>query len=396
MGRLKPAPTTAPGANAATRRLKPAATSEPGTGNPELGTRSPELPTPNSEPGTRNPEPATRNPELGTRNPELVRPLLKWAGGKRQLLPVIREFYPQHFSEYIEPFFGSGAVFFDLCAAGRLDGRRVRLADANPDLVGCYTMLRDRTDDVIAVLEKLAAHHRSGGDAFFYEVRDTRFNPARAGVHAAYTPELAAMLIYLNRTGFNGLFRLNRRGEFNVPAGRYANPRIFDPAHVRHVAFALRGAGVTMVLESFEASLARVGRGAFVYCDPPYAPLSRTASFANYTADGFGAADQERLRDAIVAAAGRGAAIVVSNSSAPLIEALYTSQTARRAGLRVERVPARRAINSRATSRGPVDELLITNVDRRPALSAAEGTRSLDLKPKMARAALRQRAARAV
>jgi DNA adenine methylase len=329
------------------------------------------------------PVPRSRFPVPGS-----VRPLLKWAGGKRQLLPVIREFYPRQFTEYVEPFFGSGAVFFDLHAAGRLAGRRVTLADANPDLIGCYTMLRDRTEEVIAVLETLASRHRAGGDAFFYQIRDERFNPARARANAAYTPDLAAMLIYLNRTGFNGLFRLNRRGEFNVPAGRYANPRISDPTHLRQVAASLRGHGVTMALESFEVSLARAAAGAFVYCDPPYAPLSKTAAFANYTADGFGPTDQERLRDAVIAAATRGALVVVSNSSAPLIEALYTADVARRAHLRVERVAARRAINSRATSRGPVDELLITNVARRPA--------SLNVKPRMARAGLRQQQKKAI
>jgi DNA adenine methylase len=227
----------------------------------------------------------------------------------------------------------------------------------------------------------LATHHRARGQAFFYQVRDEQFNPARARGARTYTPDLAAMLIYLNRTGFNGLFRLNRRGEFNVPAGRYANPRICDPAHLRQVASALRAEGVTIELGSFESSLAHAARGAFVYCDPPYAPLSRTASFAHYTADGFGPADQERLRDAIVTAARRGATVVVSNSSAPLIETLYTSTHARRAGLRVVRVPARRAINSRAGSRGPVDELLITNTERRPL--------ALTVKPRMARATLR-------
>jgi DNA adenine methylase len=309
---------------------------------------------------------------------------------------VIRDFYPPRFDEYVEPFFGSGAVFFDLCASGRLTGRRVRLSDANPDLVGCYTTLRDRTEQVIAILEEMAHSHRARGEAFFYEVRDERFNPARAAASGPYTPELAAMLIYLNRTGFNGLFRLNRRGEFNVPAGRYVNPRISDPTHLRQVAASLRAPGVSMELESFEASLARAAGGAFVYCDPPYAPLSKTASFANYTAGGFGPADQAVLRDAIVSAARRGAAVVVSNSSAPLIESLYTTDAARHANLQVVRVPARRAINSRAASRGPVDELLITNIERRPALAAADATRSLALKPKMARAELRQRAARAV
>jgi len=310
------------------------------------------------------------------------RPLLKWAGGKRQLLHVLREFYPRRFGSYIEPFFGSGAVFFDLAAARRLEGCRVRLADANVDLIGCYTVVRDRTDEVIAVLERLAARHRSGGAAFFYEIRDERFNPARATAPGVYTPELAAMLIYLNRTGFNGLFRLNRRGAYNVPAGRYVNPRICDPGHVRAVAAALRQPGVTIELASFEQSLARAEAGDFVYCDPPYAPLSETARFASYTADGFDARDQERLRDAVVSAASRGATVVVSNSSAPIIESLYASEPARTAGLAIVRVPARRAINSRAAGRGPVDELIITNVDRRPLL--------LNVKPRMATATLRR------
>lgn len=319
--------------------------------------------------------------------PNPGRPLLKWAGGKRQLLPVIRDLYPARFDRYIEPFFGSGAVFFDLAAAGRLTGKTARLLDANPDLVGCYRLLRDRTDEVIAELEALARSHRTRGDAFFYEVRDTRFNPTRlrAGASArqaraigdAYTPELAAMLIYLNRTGFNGLFRLNRRGEFNVPAGRYVNPRICDPAHLRRVAEALRQDGVSIEQGSFEQSLARAGDGDFIYCDPPYAPVSRTSSFASYTAGGFGPDDQARLQQGVIAAAHRGARIIVSNSSAPLVEALYTSPEARAARLVLRYVAARRAINSRAARRGPVDEVLVTNI--RPKLRMAKAALASDV-----------------
>lgn len=327
---------------------------------------------PNREPGTRNLEPKAR-------------PLLKWAGGKRQLLPVIRPLYPSHFDRYIEPFFGSGAVFFDLHAHGLLRGREARLVDANPDLVGCYRMLRDRTSDVIAALGSLADEHRAGGEAHFYDVRDRRFNPARADAGGAYTPELAAMLIYLNRTGFNGLFRLNRRGEFNVPAGRYVNPTICDTAHLHTVADALRRDGVSMELGSFEQSIADAGRGDFVYCDPPYEPLSRTSSFANYTAHGFTAIDQKRLQKAVVAAAARGASVVVSNSSAPLIESLYTSPEAKKAGLTLTRVPARRAINSRAALRGTVDEVLVTN-----AITVS----LVAVRPKMAKARLRPNATR--
>ena len=303
-------------------------------------------------------EPTTWTPQFR------VRPLLKWAGGKRQLLPVLRLYYPDSFRRYIEPFFGSGAVFFDLYKDGRLTERDARLVDNNPDLVGCYATLRDSPEAVIAELERLAEGHRARGAGFFYEVRDRRFNPARASADRAYTPELAAMLIYLNRTGFNGLFRLNRRGEFNVPMGRYKNPTICDADHLRRVARALGGDQVSIERGSFEQSLAEAGAGDFVYCDPPYAPLSRTSCFAHYTAGGFTPIDQERLQQAVVAAAARGATVVVSNSSAPDIEAMYCNTAAQKVGLRVRRVSARRAINSRASHRGPVDELIITNAPR--------------------------------
>ena len=318
--------------------------------------------------------------------PTVVRPLLKWAGGKRQLLPVLAEHYPPTFSRYIEPFMGSAAVFFDLLNSGRLTRKAIVLADVNPDLIGCYRMLRDRPEAVIRALQTLAREYRSGGSESYYDVRDTRFNPLRAALQARasapgdvadmYTPGLAAMLIFLNRTGFNGLFRLNRQGGFNVPAGRYTNPRICDESHLRSVARSLATPGVSIVLQSFDRTLDDAGAGDFVYCDPPYAPLSRTSSFANYTADGFTAFDQRRLQQKVVAACKRGAHVVVSNSSAAEILSAYTTTEAQKAGLQVRPVPARRAINSKASSRGPINELIISNV------SAA----FTHLKPKMAKA----------
>jgi DNA adenine methylase len=283
---------------------------------------------------------------------------LKWAGGKRQLLPRLRPHYPDTFSRYIEPFFGSGAVFFDLYGSGALEGRRVLLGDDNADLIGCYTMLRDRPLDVVRALRALARRHLADARQCYYDVRDRQFNPARA-TGGRYTPELAAMLIYLNRTGFNGLFRLNRQGGFNVPMGRYVNPTICDRDHLLSVAEALGSPNVVLRRGSFESLLAAAGSGDFVYCDPPYAPLSDTARFAHYTAGGFSAADQRRLQHAIIAAARRGASIVLSNSSAPQILSLYRSPEARRAGLIVTLVPARRSINARADSRGAVDEVLV-------------------------------------
>ena len=319
-----------------------------------------------------------------------VRPLLKWAGGKRQLLPVLAEHYPPRFSRYIEPFMGSAAVFFDLLNSGRLARRAIVLADVNADLIGSYRMLRDRPEAVIRALNSLAREYHAGGSDYYYEVRDTRFNPLRAALQARaanpadvadmYTPGLAAMLIFLNRTGFNGLFRLNRQGGFNVPAGRYSNPRICDETHLRAVAAALASPGVTIALQSFDRTLDEAGSGDFVYCDPPYAPLSRTSSFANYTADGFTSFDQRRLQQKVVAACKRGAHVVVSNSSAAEILNAYTTMDAQRVGLQVRPVAARRSINSKASSRGPIDELIISNVKA----AALE-----QVKPQMAKARLK-------
>jgi len=303
-----------------------------------------------------------------------ARPLLKWAGGKRQLLAALSEYYPATFDRYVEPFLGSGAAFFDLQARGALARRGAWLADVNPDLVGCYRTVRDQADAVIAALRRLQASHRVHGEPFYYEVRDGRFNPARAELRGQpataaverYTPALAAMLIFLNRTGFNGLYRLNRQGAFNVPAGRYADPRICDPEHVRSVAAAFGASGAAIDCLPFDHVLAAAGAGDFVYCDPPYAPLSRTASFAQYTAGGFSAFDQRRLHQAVIEACRRGAQVLLSNSSAPDIVSLYSMPAARQAGLAVTLVPARRAINSRASARGPIHEVIVTNVQRRP------------------------------
>jgi DNA adenine methylase len=314
----------------------------------------------------------------------VVRPFLKWAGGKRQLLPALRPCYPAAFNRYIEPFLGSGAVFFDIVESGRLQGRPAVLADLNVDLIACYQALRDETAAVIAALGRLEAEHRKGRAECYYEVRE-RFNARRTAGAAR-----AAMFIYLNRTGFNGLFRLNRAGAFNVPAGRYANPRICDTEQLRACADALGRPGVTLTLQPFDTTLAGARAGDFVYCDPPYAPLSATSLFAHYTAGGFTLDDHARLQAAIIGAAERGAVVVVSNSSAPEIERAYGSRAARKAGLRLRRVPARRAINSCASSRGPVDELIITNA---PASALDVPLRMAPAQPRAARGRARSGAA---
>jgi DNA adenine methylase len=216
-------------------------------------------------------------------------------------------------------------------------------------------------------LDRLAAAHARGGQKQYYAVRDGQFNPARDRLRGgdgriAYTPQLAAMLIYLNRTGFNGLFRLNARGKFNVPAGRYDRPKIADRDKLARVAEALSGARLRLLWGSFESVLEIAAPGDFVYFDPPYAPLSRTANFTSYTALRFDATDQRRLQQIVVALAARGCFVLLSNSTADEIAALYESNAdAGAAGLRAIRVPARRAINSNAARRGAVEEFLITN-----------------------------------
>jgi DNA adenine methylase len=297
------------------------------------------------------------------------RPLLKWAGGKRQLLPALRTFYPAAFNRYFEPFLGSGAVFFDLHARGLLTGRDAALTDNNLDLIACYRAVRDSPDQVISALSRLARGHERDGARHYYQVRNERFNPERAALAAeakgglAYGAGLAAMFIYLNRTGYNGLFRLNSDGEFNVPAGRYAKPRICDEANLRRVAGALARPGVTLERARFDRIVDAAGAGDFLYFDPPYAPLSKTARFTSYTAEGFNRDDQERLRDVVITLANRGCHVVMSNSTAPEIAELYEgSHALKAAGLRCHKVPARRAINSNAQGRGVVDEYVITNV----------------------------------
>ncbi len=286
------------------------------------------------------------------------------------MLPVLRGYYPREFDRYIEPFAGSAAVYFDLDGSGRLDGRPVVLADVNDDLVGLYHVVCGRLDEVIDVLRGFDQGHRADPAAHYYSVRDAGFNPQRRALRAQharwwehYTPQLAAMLIYLNRTGFNGLFRVNAAGDFNVPIGRYQKPTICNVEQLRRASISLGRPGVRIVREAFSSVLETAGPGDFVYLDPPYAPVGASSDFTSYTAGGFSPADQRELQQVIIELARRGCQVLLSNSAAAEIRDLYDeNDDARRAGLRAIKVPARRAINSNARKRGAVMEYLVTNV----------------------------------
>ena len=269
--------------------------------------------------------------------PARPRPFLKWAGGKGQLLPELLARLPQRFRGYHEPFVGGGALFFELRALGRLEGA-IHLTDRNPPLIDTYESV---CTDVDAVIRRLRRHRND--EAEFYRVRAQ--DPRRLSPTAR-----AARVIYLNRTCYNGLYRENRSGGFNVPFGRYVNPAICDAENLRAVAAALRG--VRLSCTSYESVVDRVEPGDLVYFDPPYQPVSATSSFTAYHRDGFGAADQERLRDLCATLAARGVHVVLSNSDTPFVRRLYR-------GFRVDQVHASRAINSRADRRGKVAEVIV-------------------------------------
>jgi DNA adenine methylase len=303
-----------------------------------------------------------------------LRPFLKWVGGKRQLLPVLRRFYPAHPGRYFEPFVGSGAVFFDLLNHDRVNGDGVVLSDENADLIACYRRIADSLPQVVATLDLLAADHAARGRQCYLSVRDLHFNPQRADWRARgerleeYTPELAAMVIYLNRTGYNGLFRLNASGEFNVPPGRYDRPKIVDHALLARVSMALAMPAVRLEHAAFDRLVNEARAGDFVYFDPPYAPLSRTANFRGYTGRGFSDADQERLQQVVIELATRGVHVLLSNSVAPSISKLYEGDAAvSAAGLQTFRFPARRSINSRPDRRGAIEELVVSNIQPQTA-----------------------------
>jgi DNA adenine methylase len=277
----------------------------------------------------------------------MAAPFLKWAGGKAKLAPLIVARAPQDFRSYHEPFLGAGAVFFALCHSGRIG--ESSLADANGALIECFEAVRDDIEPLIAALERLEATYLalSPADrrAFYYE--------QRACVPASPISR-AARLIFLNKTCYNGLYRVNGSGLFNVPHGRYANPRIVDPARLREASTCLASASLAAI--DFAAACDRAQPGDFVYLDPPYQPLSATSSFTGYTREHFGPADQARLRDTFDALTRRGVAAMLSNSDHPAIRELYEGR-----GYRLECVAMSRAINSVGSRRTPIPELLISN-----------------------------------
>jgi DNA adenine methylase len=278
----------------------------------------------------RDPRPALRDSPAA--------PVVKWAGGKTKLLPELLARMPERFGRYYEPFAGGAALFF------RVAPERAVLADSNSDLIGLYTCL---AGDVAGVIRRLDHHREAHCEAHYYATR-TRWNDREASWSSA---DRAATFIYLNKTCFNGLWRVNRAGAFNVPIGRYTDPPICVPQALRAASALLARAVVRCA--DYGAAVDGARRGDFVYFDPPYDPVAPTANFTSYTTDAFGADDQRALADAARGLVGRGCQVMLSNSDTPFIRSLYK-------GFRVDRVRCSRAINSNAARRGEVDEVIIT------------------------------------
>ena len=284
----------------------------------------------------------------------LPRPFLKWVGGKRQLLPELmkRVEAAGDFGRYHEPFVGGGALFFELHRLGKLK-KHAWLSDYNPRLVETYEGVRDHVDELVRLLER---HKKRHGEEHFYKVRALGEGPGKIG---KTLPERAARIIYLNKTCYNGLYRENSKGEFNSPLGRYKNPQICDEENLRAVSKALRKTKI--VHRHFEDVVKLAEPGDLVYFDPPYHPVSETASFASYTPQpnkiergGFGEDSQRLLASVYERLHEKGVKVVLSNSMTDLIRDLYSAYT-------VDQVSATRAVNSRADRRGKVSEALVRN-----------------------------------
>lgn len=274
------------------------------------------------------------------RKNKLTQPFLKWAGGKRQLLQELRKYIPKKYNFYYEPFIGAGSVLFDL------QPKKAVINDINMELVNVYNVVKHDVERLIEDLQK----HENNKD-YFYAIRDLDRQP----LYKDLSPiERASRVIYLNKTCFNGLFRVNGQGQFNVPFGKYKNPQIINEIVIRAVHNYLHTNDVTILNQDFEMVVKMATKGDFLYFDPPYDPVSDTSSFTGYHIDRFNKNDQIRLRDTFVELDKRGCKVLLSNSATHFIKDIYSD-------FHIEIVSAARNINAVASKRGKIEEVLVMN-----------------------------------
>ena len=292
-----------------------------------------------------------------------ARPFIKWAGGKSRLIDQYKPFLPTDFDRYHEPFLGGGALFFHLAPQLIAQGKQAYLSDLNPELVNVYRCVRDHAE---ALIEQLTEHQALHSETHYYAVRSLPYTPTALPIEADAVSR-AARFIYLNKTCYNGLYRENAKGHFNVPIGRYKNPKICAPELLRPASEALQIAEIS--IRPFAAVLnfaagddaqkrlgdtpeERLCDRDFVYFDPPYHPLSDTSKFTAYSRYQFAEAQQIELRNLIVNLSDRKVRVLASNSDCPFIRELYD-------GLKIKTITAARSINSKASKRGKITEVLI-------------------------------------
>lgn len=274
---------------------------------------------------------------------KLVAPVLKWVGGKRQLLDVLMPLLPNKVTTYCEPFIGGGALLFEM------QPKVAYVNDINRELIRVYEVIKHDVENLIIVLQEF----RNEAD-YFYSVRDWDRDKLK---YATLTDvEKAARIIYLNKTCYNGLFRVNNAGEFNAPFGSYRNPNIVNAPTLRAVSSYLNSASVRLTSLDYAEVLRDLPKGTFVYLDPPYDPISDTSSFTGYSRGGFSRDDQIRLRECCDHLHSRGLKFMLSNSATDFIKEQY-------AAYNITVVRAKRAINSNAAKRGEVDEVVVRNYE---------------------------------
>ena len=275
----------------------------------------------------------------------VLSPVLKWVGGKRQLLNDIIPMIPKNCSTYVEPFIGGGAVLFEL------QPKKAIINDFNSELINVYTVIRDYSEELI---KELQFHKDNNTSEHFYAVREYDRKPE---FFSQMTPvQKAARVIYLNKTCYNGLYRVNSAGQFNSPYGKYKNPNIVNETVIRAMSKYFNEDNIVIKNEDFKEALKGLRRGAFVYLDPPYMPISSSSSFTGYTENGFNEDKQRELKELCDKLDKKGIKFLQSNSDCEFIRELYS-------GYRIKTIKAKRAINSKGNSRGEINEVLIYNYE---------------------------------
>lgn len=274
-----------------------------------------------------------------------LQPFTKWTGGKRQLLPVIRELIPKTYNRYFEPFVGGGALFFDLAPKDAV------INDFNAELINCYQQIKDNPQELIEILK---VHQEYNSKEYYLDLRSADRDER---VDMMSEVQRAARILYMLRVNFNGLYRVNSKNQFNVPYGRYKNPKIVDEELISAISVYLNNNQLEIKVGDFEKAIVDVRTGDFVYFDPPYIPLSETSAFTSYTHEGFSFADQVRLRDAFKRLSDTGAYVMLSNSSSALVEELYKD-------FNIHYVEATRTNGAKSSSRGKISEIIVTNYEK--------------------------------